>query len=352
PPPRCDAHQVDPREQRDQPHADRRDERGRPAGEPHQELPRRHADRGDRHTVGAQSLDPTHHEAGARAERLAHEDVLAGGARLARGELGEAQRAQERQRGAQHPGHEGEPRATEPRGDESGRAEDSGADGHPHDHGQAVGQPQRALEVRHTAGECARKNVGAQHAAPPHHPIRILGCYGLRRDPPPLLPWPPPPPPPPPPRFAGAARPPRSPPLGARGALHPPPPPPPPPPRRSGAARGLSLSPPPRRSGARAAGAERSGRSPRSRTSPRSRAGNAIRSPPRRCIASRSRTGVASGRRRVTSAPSGTRNLGPTPPTDGFVPSRSLKVTWTPVPVRTRLMNRLRGRLANPWRPP
>src|SRR5205823_4911688 len=62
------------------------------------------------------------------------------------------------------------------RGDESGRAEDPGADGHPHDHGQAVGQPQRALEVRHTAGECARKNVGAlarknvgaQHAAPLH----------------------------------------------------------------------------------------------------------------------------------------------------------------------------------------
>src|SRR5438046_10674146 len=40
-------------------------------------------------------------------------------------------------------------------------------------------------------------------------------------------------------------------------------------------------------------------------------------------------------RRRVTSAPSGTRNLGPTPPTDGFVPTRSLKVTWTPAPGRT-----------------
>src|SRR6266550_432051 len=61
------------------------------------------------------------------------------------------------------------PRAsTEPRGDESGRAEDPGADGHPDDHGQAVRQPQRAFEIGHTAGECARKSVRAQHAAPLH----------------------------------------------------------------------------------------------------------------------------------------------------------------------------------------
>src|SRR5947209_4327649 len=73
------------------------------------------------------------------------------------------------------------------------------------------------------------------------------GCssYGRRRDPPPLLPWFPPPPPPPFPRLLGAARPPRSPPLGPRGPPHPPPPPPPPPPRRSGAARPASRSRPP-----------------------------------------------------------------------------------------------------------
>src|SRR2546426_724879 len=96
--------------------------------------------------------------------------------------------------------------------------------------------------------------------------------------------------------------------------------------------------PPARRSGSRAVGVERS---------PRSRAGNATRSPPSRRIASRSRTGVVSGRRRVASAPSGTRNLGPTPPTDVFVPDRSLKGIWKLVPVRTRLMNRLRERLWN-----
>src|SRR5438093_1071265 len=131
PPPRRDAHQVDPREQRDQSRAQRRRERGRPAGEPYQELPCGHADRGDRHAVGAQGLDPTHHESGAGAERLAHEGVLAGGARLARGELGEAQRAQERQRGTQYPDHEGEPRAAESRGHDSGSTKDPGADGHP-----------------------------------------------------------------------------------------------------------------------------------------------------------------------------------------------------------------------------
>src|SRR5438034_974275 len=71
---------------------------------------------------------------------------------------------------------------------------------------------------------------------------RIFGRYGLRRDPPPLLPRFPPPPPSP--RLAGAERAPRSPPLGARGALTRSPPPPPPPPRRPGAARPPSRSPP------------------------------------------------------------------------------------------------------------
>src|SRR5438034_1242571 len=64
------------------------------------------------------------------------------------------------------------------------------------------------------------------------------------------------------------------------------------------------------------------------------------------------RTGVASGRRRATSAPSGTRNLGPTPLAAALEPSRSLKYICTPVPLRTRLMNRLRGRLENEYPPP
>src|SRR5439155_928788 len=61
---------------------------------------------------------------------------------------------------------------------------------------------------------------------------RIFGRYGLRRDPPPLLPRFPPPPPSP--RLARAGRAPRSPPLGARGALTRSPPPPPPPDRAPG----------------------------------------------------------------------------------------------------------------------
>src|SRR2546426_11009301 len=77
--------------------------------------------RGDRHAVGAQGLDPADDETGAGAERLAHEGVLAGSAWLARGELGEAERAEERKRGAQHPHHEGEPGAAESRGHDAGR---------------------------------------------------------------------------------------------------------------------------------------------------------------------------------------------------------------------------------------
>src|SRR5256714_3163271 len=61
--------------------------------------------------VCSSDLDPADDETGAGAERLAHEGVLAGGAWLARGELGEAERAEEREPGAQHPNHEGEPRA-------------------------------------------------------------------------------------------------------------------------------------------------------------------------------------------------------------------------------------------------
>src|SRR6266568_2737943 len=49
---RPDAHEVDAREQRDQPRAERRDERERPTEQAHEELPRGHADRGDRHAVG------------------------------------------------------------------------------------------------------------------------------------------------------------------------------------------------------------------------------------------------------------------------------------------------------------
>src|SRR5438128_6475367 len=120
-------------------------------------------------------------------------------------------------------------------------------------------------EKRRGAACCApTPSVPPQHL--PSGCFRLpSGCfrYGRRRDPPPLLPWFPPPLPPPLPfpRLLGAARPPRSPPLGARGALHPPPPPPPPPPRRSGAARPASRSRPPplpplapRRSGSRAVG--------------------------------------------------------------------------------------------------
>src|SRR5439155_26246868 len=156
--------------------------------------------RGGRHAVSAQGLDPAHHEAGAGAERLAHEGVLAGGARLARGELGEAQRAQERQRGTQYPDHEGEPWAAESRGHDSGRAKDPGADGHPHDHGQPVGQPQRALEVGHTAGEWARKSAGAQRAAPLHdNPANSSLLRPAARPSAAVAAVPPPPPPPAPP---------------------------------------------------------------------------------------------------------------------------------------------------------
>src|SRR5207253_266169 len=71
------------------------------------------------------------------------------------------------QRGAQHPHHEGEPGAAESRGHDAGRAEDPGADRHSHNHGQPVGQAQRALEVGHTAGECAPKKAGALRARAP-----------------------------------------------------------------------------------------------------------------------------------------------------------------------------------------
>src|SRR2546426_10836709 len=94
-----------------------------------------------------------------------------------------------------------------------------------------------------TGGECARKNVGAQHAAPLHLPFRpniyradafvyradafvtaggaILRrcCRGSRPRPRPPFPRCPEPP-----------RPPRPPRLAPAGAPHPPPPPPPPPP--------------------------------------------------------------------------------------------------------------------------
>src|SRR2546425_692266 len=281
PPSRRDAHQVDAREQRDQPRAERREARGRPTEQAHEELPPGHADRGDRHAVGAQGLDPADDETGAGAERLAHEGVLAGGAWLARGELGEAERAEEREPGAQHPNHEGEPRAAESRGQDAGRAEDPGADGHPNHHGQPVGQPQRTFEIGHTAGESAGKNVGAQHAAPLHLPFRpniyradafvTAGgatlrrcCRGSRPRPPPPFPpclgAPPPPRPPPtsPPRGPPPPRPPPPPPaphpLLFFSTFRPPPPPPPfpssppPPPRREhprGAACGAPPPPPP-----------------------------------------------------------------------------------------------------------
>src|SRR2546430_4399440 len=48
--------------------------------------------------------------------------VLAAGSRVARGELGKAERAQERERAAQYPGDEREPGAAQVGGDEPRRA--------------------------------------------------------------------------------------------------------------------------------------------------------------------------------------------------------------------------------------
>src|SRR5437762_2016693 len=136
---------------------------------------------------------------------------------VARGELGEAERAQERQGAPQHPGDEREPGATELGGHEPGGTEDPRPDHDADDHGEAVEQAQRSFEVRHGGRICTQKRRGAASRCAPV-PASRSSCYGRRR--------PPPPPPPPPPWF------PPPPPL----ALAPPPPPPPPPP--------LDLAPP------------------------------------------------------------------------------------------------------------
>src|SRR5207245_5004151 len=186
--------------------------RGAEPREPLDVRARHDRDRRDCDGIGGERFAPPHDEARPRAERLAHVHVRPARRGVARGELREAERAEQSDDAPQDPGDEGERGAAEVGGHEARRAEDPGPDHDPHDHGEAVHQPERAPQLGH-------EKVGAQHAVPlPFAQGRP--CYGRRR----------PPPPPPPPRLAGAERPPPPPPPAPLPPPPLPPPPPPPPP--------------------------------------------------------------------------------------------------------------------------
>ena len=168
PTPRRHADHVDSREQRHEPGGERRGARRRPREKSRQELSPGHADGGDRGAVHPHALDPPHDERRPPAERFPREHVLATGARMPRGELREAQRAEQRDHAAQHPSHEGEPGPAESRGHDPRSAEDPGADRDPHDHRQPVAEAERALEVGHASGGgmCTENERGAAGCAP------------------------------------------------------------------------------------------------------------------------------------------------------------------------------------------
>jgi len=180
PAPRRDPGEIDCREKGRQPRPDPARVARVEAREPAGVLSGHDRDPRDRGGIDRQSLDPAHHEAGARAERLAHVHVLPAGGGVARRELGEAERAQQRQRPARDPGDEGEPWAAQPRSYETGRAEDPRPDHDPDDHGEPVQQPQRSFEVRHGGGMCIEKNRGAACCAPTERLIDLSTGAGDR----------------------------------------------------------------------------------------------------------------------------------------------------------------------------
>ena len=139
-------------------------ERPTRAGEATQELRRRNPDRRDGRSVDRQALHRPDQEPRAPAECLAHVHVLAAGSGVTSGELGEAQRAEQSEGAAQQPGDEREPRATELRGDETGRAKNAAAHHDAHHHGQPIHQAQRAFEVGHEAGNLHAKTRGRRCA--------------------------------------------------------------------------------------------------------------------------------------------------------------------------------------------
>src|SRR5213079_3006153 len=122
---------------------------GRPAEQPAEELPRDDAERRDRRGVHRESFTPADDEADARAERFTRIDILAARPGMARGELGEAQRAKEGEHAAEQPGDEREPRAAELVGDETRRPKDPGANRDADDHREAVEQAKRLPQRRH-----------------------------------------------------------------------------------------------------------------------------------------------------------------------------------------------------------
>src|SRR5207247_4899237 len=92
---------------------------------------------------------PPPYEAGGRPERRARVHVLAAGVGVARGELGEDQRAEEADRPTRGPGDEGQPGAAELLGDEPRRAEDPRPHHDADDHGEAVPKAERPFELWH-----------------------------------------------------------------------------------------------------------------------------------------------------------------------------------------------------------
>src|SRR3989454_1403819 len=188
----CDADQVHAGEQRHHAGPEPRDRDRTPAREPHQELGRGNPDRGNRGRIHPEAFHPTHYEPSPRAERLPYVHILAAGLRVARRQLGEAQRPEEREAAAQHPGDEGEPGTPQLRRDDARCAEDPRPHHDPDDHGEAVEQLERSLEVGHGRGMCTKKGRDAAARAPtrlPVYPSTRLpvypsSLYGRRRPPP------------------------------------------------------------------------------------------------------------------------------------------------------------------------
>src|SRR5205814_2471838 len=152
----------------------------------------------------------------ARPECLPHVHVLAARSGVAGGELGKAQRAQERERAAEHPGDEREPRTAQLGGDETASAEDPRPQHDADHHGKAVEQAQRSFEVRHGGRICTQKRRGAASRRAPQlvcvQPLRLPPSSAPAAPAAPAPPLTPPPPtarPPPAAPAATASSPPR-----------------------------------------------------------------------------------------------------------------------------------------------